>query len=235
MAEKVNKNVCKYITKNNKTFQKIKHNRNFTNNYQKKKKKIQLQTIDVLFVCPLTFYTCSISPDSKSTNSHWQKFWFLLPSLQLQDQEFEDNLCWYIWQLLGLYLSDDDRPECHDHIYPPQFPETVTNLPLNGIVPGIPTTSSVSLFEYWTYFQHWRSVPTFFFTHLLFTFLTTATSTSNFLEWASNSLTSVVSLVISDPKLASALKIIYTSSGLLSLLRIASVWPPAIFIYILHW
>ena len=38
MAEKVNKNVCKYITKNNKTFQKRKHNMNFTSNYQKKEK-----------------------------------------------------------------------------------------------------------------------------------------------------------------------------------------------------
>ena len=114
----------------------------------KKKKKIQLQTIDVLFVCPLPFYTCSISPDSKGTNSHWQKFWFLLASLQLQDQEFEDNLCWYIWQLFGLYLSDDDRPECHDHIYPRQFPETVTNLPLNGIVPN----------RHW-YSNHFQCIP----------------------------------------------------------------------------
>ena len=43
MAEKVKQIVCKYMTTNNKTFQKIKHNRTFTSKYQK---KIELQTID---------------------------------------------------------------------------------------------------------------------------------------------------------------------------------------------
>ena len=43
MAEKVKQIVCKYMTTNNKTLQKIKHNRNFTGKYQK---KIELQTID---------------------------------------------------------------------------------------------------------------------------------------------------------------------------------------------
>ena len=89
---------------------------------------------------------------------------------------------------------------------------------------GIPTTSSVSLLEYWAFFQHWPSVTTTLSTNLLFFFLTIATSTSNFLEWACKSLTSVVSLLICGPKLASVFKIICTSSGLLSLLRIAPVW-----------
>ena len=43
MAEKLKQTVCKYMIKNYKDFQKIKHNRNFTSKYQK---KIELKTID---------------------------------------------------------------------------------------------------------------------------------------------------------------------------------------------
>ena len=59
-------------------------------------------------------------------------------------------------------------------------------------------------------------------TNLLLTFLTIAKSASNFVECANRSLTSVVSLAICDPKLASVFKISCTRSGLLSFLRTAS-------------
>ena len=203
---------------------------------------------DALFVCPLTFYICSISPDSKGTNSHWQKFWFLLASPALQDQDLLilfypqnsktifsvgkfDN-CWlFIFQT----MTDLNVTITYIHV---NFLKHVTNLLLKNIVLtdiGIPTISSISLLDYWAFFQNWRSVATTLSTNLLFTFLTKTTFASNFLEWASKSLTSVVSLAIYDPKLASVFKIICTSSSLLSLLRTASVWAPAIFIYMLQW
>ena len=45
---------------------------------------------------------------------------------------------------------------------------------------GIPITSNVSLLEYWAFSQHWPTVATTLLTNLLLTFVTIATSASNF-------------------------------------------------------
>ena len=121
-----------------------------------------LGNTDVLFVCPLTFYICSISLDSKGANSHWQKFWFLLASPPLQDRD-----------LSRLHISTPISWNT---------PQTFCSrtLFLTDIV--IPTTSSASLLEYWAFYQYRCSVATTPSTNLLFTFLAITTSASNFLE-----------------------------------------------------
>ena len=105
---------------------------------------------------------------------------------------------------------------------PANFLKYFTKFVLKYIVPNRRWYSnhlSVSLLEYWAFSQHWHSVVTILSTNLVFTFLTMVISASYFLEWASKSLTSVVSLAICETKLASVLKIRCTRSGLLSLLR----------------
>ena len=81
---------------------------------------------------------------------------------------------------------------------------------------GIPITSSVSLLKYWAFSQYWRSVATASSINSQFTFLAIATFAFSFLEWASKSLASVVSLAIRDPKLTSVFRIRCTSSASLS-------------------
>ena len=154
------------MIKNNKAFQKLKHNSNFTSKYQKKdrptnyrfryrgansvgqpydchnlclNKFLNLKTtlnhlmynIDIFFLCPLTFYICYISPESKGRNSHCQKFCFLLACPPLQHQDLliafyprNSKAIFSLSKFVGLDPSDDDRSECHDHIYPRQFSET---------------------------------------------------------------------------------------------------------------
>ena len=148
------------------------------------------------------------------TNSNWQKFWALLANPPLHDwdlvivfllPELKENLfCWQIWQLFGLYPSDDDRPKCQDHECPCQFSERHHKPSVQGHClwhvkdVGISTTSSVFLSEYWAFSEHWRLVAITLSTNLLFTFLTIATSASNFLECVGKSLTSVVSSAICE-------------------------------------
>ena len=121
--------------------------------------------------------------------------------------------------MFDLYPSDDDSLNVTITYILTNFLKDVTNLLLNDIVPNR---------RWYSNLQHVPSrVLSIFFTttlstNLLLTFLTIATSASNFVECANRPLTSVVSLAICDPKLASVLKISCTRSGLLSFLRTAS-------------
>ena len=172
-------------------------------------------------------------PSGKSTTAGWRPFNCLF-TLRIWRQSFllvnltiVRSLSFRRWQA---WMS---RSHISTAIYW-NTSQTFCSRTLSVTGNGIPTTSSVPLLEYWAFSQHWYLVATNLSTNLLFTFLAITTSASNFLEWSSKSLTSVVSLAIYDPKLASVFKIICTSSGLLSLLRTASVWAPAIFIYVLQ-
>ena len=112
--------------------------------------------------------------------------------------------------MFGLYPSDDDSLNVTITYILTNFLKDITNLLLNDIVPNRRWYSNLQHVPPWVLSI---SFATTLSTNLLLTFLTIATSASNFLECANRSLTSVVSLAICDPKLAAVFKISCTRSG----------------------
>ena len=86
----------------------------------------------------------------------------------------------------------------------------------------------MSRHEYWALAQHCLSFCTTLSISFEFTFFVAARSASSFLKYLSRSLTSVVSFVICEVKLASVCSTSYTGSDLLSLFKTASVLVAAI-------